>query len=48
MPWTYIISGLKGEEIVGKFWEKDFQKTKQKKNRIKNVVKRKDDKLYIK
>ena len=30
-PWTYFSSDLnKGEEIVGTFYEKEFQKTKQK------------------
>ena len=23
-PWTYVISDLKGEEIVGKFYEKEL------------------------
>ena len=26
MPWIYVISDLNGEEIVGKFYEKIFQK----------------------
>ena len=25
-PWTYVISGLKGKEIVGMFYEKELQK----------------------
>ena len=25
--WVYIIDGVNGEEIVGKFYEKEFQKT---------------------
>ena len=29
VPWTYVISDLKGEEIVGTFYEKEFQKTNQ-------------------
>ena len=28
--WTYVISDLKGEEIVGTFHEKELQKTNQK------------------
>ena len=27
VPWTYVISDLKGEEIVGTFYEKELQKT---------------------
>ena len=33
-PWTYVISDLKGEEIVEKFYEEEFQITKQKEFRI--------------
>ena len=29
-PWTYVISTLIGEEIVGTFYEKELQKTNQK------------------
>ena len=29
MPWTYVISDLNGEKIVGVFYEKDLQKTNQ-------------------
>ena len=32
LPWTYVISDLKGEEIVGTFHEKKLQKIKNKKN----------------
>ena len=46
--WTYIISDLKGEEIVGRFYEKELQKTNQKEFRVKKVIKRKGDKLYVK
>ena len=27
VPWTYVISDLNGEEIVGTFYEKKIQKT---------------------
>ena len=30
VPWTYVIEGLKGEEIVGKFYKKELQKSNQK------------------
>ena len=48
VPWTYAISDLKGEEIVGSFHEKEQQKTNQKEFRIEKVIKRKGDKLYVK
>ena len=30
VSWTYVISDLNGEEIVGSFHEKELQKTNQK------------------
>ena len=48
VPWTYVISDLKGEEIVGTFCEKEFQKTNQKEFRVEKVMKREGDKLYVK
>ena len=48
VPWTYIISNLKGEEIVGTFYEKELQKTNQKEFRIEKVINRKGNKLYVK
>ena len=48
VPWTYVISDLKGKEIVGTFYEKELQKTNQKEFRIEKVIKRKGDKLYVK
>ena len=41
IPWTYVISNLNGEEIVGSFYEKELQKTNQKEFRIEKVIKRK-------
>ena len=46
--WSYVISDLNGEEIIGRFYEKKLQKTKQEKFRIKKVIKKKGDELYIK
>ena len=46
--WTYVISDLNGEEIIGTFYEKELQKTNQQEFRIEKVVKRKGDKLYVK
>ena len=45
VPWTYVINDLNGEEIIGFFYEKELQK---KEFRIEKVIKRKDDKLYVK
>ena len=48
VPWTYVISDLNGEEIVGSFYEKELQKTIQKEFRIEKVIKRKGNKLHVK
>ena len=47
-PWTYAISDLNGEEIVGTFYEKELQRTNQKAFRIERIIKRKGKKLYVK
>ena len=36
VPWTYKLSDLNGEEIVGSFYEKELQKTNQKKKKMQN------------
>ena len=48
MPKTYIISDLKGKEVVETFYEKELQKTNQKEFTIENVIKRKGDRLSVK
>ena len=48
IPWTYVSSDLNGEEIVGSFYEKRLQKANQKEFRIKKVIRKKGDKLYVK
>ena len=45
VPWTY---DLNDEEIIGKFYEKELQKTNQKELRIEKVLKKNGDKLYVK
>ena len=45
---TYVISDLNGESITGSFYEKETQKTSQEKLGIEKVLKRRDDKLYVK
>ena len=37
VPWTYVINDLNGEAIIGKFCEKELQKTNQQKFRIEKV-----------
>ena len=48
VPWTYVINNLNGEEIAGNFYEKELQKINQKEFRIKKLMKKKCDKLYVK
>ena len=48
VSWTYVISDLNGEEIVGSFHEKELQQTNQKEFRTEKVIKRKGNKLYVK
>ena len=48
VPWIYVISDLNEEEIVGSFYEKELQRTNQKEFRIEKVIKRKENKLYVK
>ena len=48
VPWTYIINDLNDEEIIGTFYEKELHGTMQNKFRIKKVIKKKGDKLYVK
>ena len=38
VPWTYTISDLNGEQIIGSFYEKELQKTNQKEFKIKKVL----------
>ena len=49
VPWTYIISDLKGEEIVGRNKkQEELQETTQNEFRVEKLIKRKGDKLYVK
>ena len=43
-----VINGLSGEEIIGKFYEKELRKTNQQEFRIEKLIKKKGDKLYVK
>ena len=46
VPWTYFISDLNGEEIIGTLYEKESQKTNETEFRLEKVIRRKGDKLY--
>ena len=48
VPWTSIINNLNGEEIIGTFYENEFQKTNQEEFTIEKVIKRKGNKLCVK
>ena len=46
MPWAYVVSDLKVEEIAGMFNKKELKKTNKKDFRVEKVINRK--KLYSK
>ena len=46
--WTYVFRDLNGDKTVRTFYEKELQKTNQIEFRVKKVLKRKDNKLYVK
>ena len=48
VPWTYVVSDLKGEELFGTFYEKELHKRNQEEFRVNKVIKKKGDKLYLK
>ena len=48
VPYTNVINGLNGEEIVGKFYENELEKSNQKGFITVKKIKRKSDKLYVK
>ena len=48
IPWTYVISDINTGNIAGSFYENESQKCSQEKFRIKKLIKRKGDKLFIK
>ena len=48
VPWTYVINDLNVKNIIGTFYEKELQKTNQIEFRIAKVLKKKDNKLYVK
>ena len=44
----YVISDLKGKEIISTFYKKELKKINQKQFRVQKVIKRKGDKVYVK
>ena len=47
MPWTYAITYLNSEKIVGTFYKKELQKGNQEEFRVEKVIKRKSNKQYV-
>ena len=47
MPRTYVIENVNREETVGKFYEKELEKTNQTGFRVEKVIKRKGVNLYV-
>ena len=48
VPYTYINNDLNGEQIIGRFYEKELQKTNQEEYRIEKVIKKRGNKLNVK
>ena len=48
VPWTYVINDLNDEEIIGTFYEKELLKINQQEFRIEKVIKKRENKLYVK
>ena len=48
IPWTIVINDLNREDIIGTFYEKELQSTKQQTFGIEKVIKKKGDELYVK
>ena len=48
VPCTYTSNDLNGENVIGTFYEKEFQKTNQKEFRIEKILTRAGDKSYVK
>ena len=48
VPCTYAISDFNVEKTVGRFYDKDLQKTNREKFRTEKVIEKKGDKLYVK
>ena len=43
-----LLNILNGEEIIGKFYEKEMENTNRKEFKIEMIIKRKGNKLFVK
>ena len=43
-----LLNILNGEEIIGKFYEKEMEKTNRKEFKIEMIIKTKGNKLFVK
>ena len=43
-----LLNILNGEDIIGKFYEKEMEKTNRKEFKIEMIIKRKGNKLFVK
>ena len=43
-----LLNTLNGEDIIGKFYEKEMEKTNRKEFKIEMIIKRKGNKLFVK
>ena len=48
MNFNNVINDFNGEEIIGTFYEKELRKTNQEEFKIKKVITKKGNKLYVK
>ena len=48
VPWTYVISDLNGEKLIGTFYEKELQKTNQQTLKVEKKIERKRNKFCVK
>ena len=48
MLWTSLIEDLNREEIVAPIYKKKLYKTNQTRFTVLKIIKRKDDKMYVK
>ena len=47
VPWTYVVSNLNGEDMIGSFDEKELQETNKKGLRVEKVIKKNGNKLHV-
>ena len=47
VPWRHVIEALDGEEILGKFYQKELKKTNETEFRSEKVIKKKVDNYML-